>query len=77
MKKIIIICFAIGFTGFGIAIYKIEQLIEADKQAEMERMNARIKELHDSGCSWEEARRIGATEAGFKPVDGQYIRIQK
>ena len=77
MKKTIIICLAISLTGFGLAIYKIEQIIEAEQAEQLERINARIKELHNSGCSWEEAREIGATEAGFKPVDGQYIRIQK
>lgn len=77
MKKLIIICFAIAFTGFGFVTYKIRQFIDADQKAQLERMNTRIKQLHDSGYSWEQARKIGATEAGFKPLDSGYNRIQK
>jgi hypothetical protein len=41
-------------------------------------MNAHIKYLHDEeGYSWEAARKIGATEAGFIPQDEQYLILKE
>lgn len=44
----------------------------------VERMNTHIKYLHDEeGYSWEAARKIGATEAGFIPMDDDYILLKE
>jgi cell division protein FtsB len=44
----------------------------------VEQMNAHIKYLHDEeGYSWEAARKIGATEAGFIPVDADYTSLKE
>lgn len=43
----------------------------------LDAMNAHIKELHEDGYSWEASRKIGATEAGFIPLDDEYRALKE
>ncbi|MFH6944608.1 hypothetical protein [Flavobacterium sp. FlaQc-50] len=70
MKKILIVAFAVGVIALGFVVREIQDL---NFEQRLERMNAHIKYLHDEeGYSWESARKIGAVEAGFIPMDKEY-----
>jgi hypothetical protein len=74
MKRIIV-TIAIAVV-IALAFKKCHDEKALDKR--IERMNAHIKYLHDEeGYSWEAARKIGATEAGFIPQDEQYLILKE
>jgi hypothetical protein len=75
MKKILIVSFAVCFVGFIIIVNRIST-ITFEKR--VERMNAHIKYLHnEEGYTWEAARKIGLTEAGFIPQDSEYKSLKE
>jgi len=67
MKKILIVLLFLTAILYSVELYKKHQFTQR-----VENMNAHIKQLHDDGYSWEASRKIGATEAGFIPVDAEY-----
>lgn len=74
MKRIIV-TIAIAVV-IALAFKKCHDEKELDKR--IERMNKHIQYLHDEeGYSWEAARKIGATEAGFIPQDEQYLMLKE
>lgn len=72
--------FVTGIILTSLLIIITVLIIEHDKQKNFEfrltKMNARIKQLHEFGHSWEEARKLGAIEAGFIPIDAEYKRLK-
>lgn len=67
MKKILIVLLILTAIIYSVKLYKKHQFTQR-----VEKMNAHIKQLHEEGYSWEASRKIGATEAGFIPVDAEY-----
>lgn len=74
MKKILFISFAICYFAFGFVMFKIQDVIFNRR---LEEMNAKIKQLHSDGYSWDASRKIGATEAGFIPMDSEYKALKE
>ena len=75
-KTIIIIYFISGLLG-GLAGYGLTKYQEKQFKDKVDKMNAHIKQLHEDGYSWEAARKIGATEAGFIPLDEEYKALKE
>jgi hypothetical protein len=75
MKKILFftVVAVLSIVGGYKGAEKIDSYILENR---IERMNKHIQYLHDEeGYSWEAARKIGATEAGFIPQDDQYLML--
>lgn len=70
MKKILIILLVLNVVLYSVKLYKKHQFTQR-----VFKMNSHIKQLHEDGYSWEASRKIGATEAGFIPVDEEYIYL--
>jgi hypothetical protein len=67
MKKILIVLLVLNALLYSVKLYKDYEFTQR-----IDKMNAHIKQLHDDGYSWEASRKIGATEAGFIPIDAEY-----
>lgn len=69
MKKILIYT-VIAVCSAVLSFKACEKIDSYFLTQRIERMNKHIQYLHDEeGYSWEAARKIGATEAGFIPQD--------
>lgn len=77
MKRILI--YALIAIGSAVLSFKACEKIDNYLLTQrVERMNKHIQYLHDEeGYSWEAARKIGATEAQFIPMDDEYNSLKE
>jgi len=66
---------ALALAGICYCAYDYYQYNKFLKR--VDKMNAHIKQLHEDGYTWEAARKLGATEAGFIPVDEDYKALKE